>query len=207
MKFIIKTTPEELQRARKWWNDLEMLWKFAYNEAVFGKGTVVEPPKDDELMILLIRADTLRFAGPFAVKPNVTSPLTNLSGLIPLYHLKYLSITNMHFTSLKELRRHTQLEHLFVYENRLTSLEGIENMTNLVTLYAQGNQIGDLSPIKNLTNLHTFYISNNRLTKINGLTEKHGDKMRKFYVLPNEDLPDREIIRTQNQIGIICRTG
>lgn len=73
MKFIIKTTSEELQRARKWWNDLEMLWKFAYNEAVFGKGTVVE------------------------------------------------SITNMQITSLKELRRHTQLEHLFVYENQLTS--------------------------------------------------------------------------------------
>jgi hypothetical protein len=207
MKFIIKTTPEELARARKWWNDLEMAWQFAYNEAVFGKGMVVEPPKDDELMLLLIRADTLRFAGPMAVRPNVTMPLTNLSGLIPLYHLKYLSITNMHFTSLRELQRHTQLEHLFIYENRLTSLEGIEKMKNLQELYAQGNQLTDLSPIKNLTNLTTLYVSNNRLTKINGLTEKHADKMKRFYVLPNDDLPDREIIRTQNTIGILCRKG
>ncbi len=207
MKFIIKTTPEELKRARKWWNDLEMQWKFAYNEAVFGKGTVIEPPKDDELMMLLIKADTLRFAGPFAHSPNVSSPLTNLSGLIPLYHLKYLSITNMHFTSLKALKRHTQLEHLFVYENRLTSLEGIENMKNLENLYVQGNQITDLTPIKNLTKITTLYVSNNRLTKIEGLTEKHADNMKKFYVLPNDDLPDREIIKTQNRIGILCRKG
>lgn len=207
MQFIIKTTPEELKRARKWWNDLEMQWQFAYNEAVFGKGMVVESPTDDELMLLLLKADTLRFAGPFAHAPNVTMPLTNLTGLIPLYHLKYLSITNMHFTSLKELQRHTRLEHLFVYENRLTSLEGIEQMKNLKDLYAQGNQLTDLSPIKNLTNITTLYVSGNRLTKIKGLTEKHADNMKFFYVLPNDNLPDREIIRTQNQIGILCRKG
>lgn len=207
MQFIIKTTPEELLRAKKWWKDLESQWKMAYNEAVFGKGPTLEPPHDDALMVLLIQADTLRFAGPMAIKPNVTTPLTNLSGLIPLYHLTYLSITNMHFTSVRELSRFTKMKHLFLYENRIESLVGIERMVDLVDLYVQNNQLTDLSPIRNLTNIQTLYVSKNKLRKINGLTEKHGDKMKRFYVQPNDELPDREIIRTQNEVGIICRMG
>ncbi len=207
MQIIVKTAPEELKRARKWWQDLELQWKFAYNEAVFGKGPTIEPPRDEELMLLLIRADTLRFAGPLAHNPNITTPLTNLSGLIPLYHLKYLSLTHMKVSGLTELRRHTQLEHLFVYNNQLTSLDGIEGMLNLKDLYFQNNQIQDLTPIARLTNLHTIYASGNKINKINGLSDKHGDNLRKFYILPNDDLPDREIIRTQNEVGIICRTG
>ncbi len=207
MQFIIKTTPAELQRAKKWWQDLEMQWKMAYNEATFGKGPTLEPPKDDELMVLLIQADTLRFAGPMAIHPNITTPLTNLSGLIPLYHLTYLSITNMYLTGLKELAPFTKMKHLFVYENRLNSLEGIEQMTELENLYVQGNELTDLTPIKNLTKLETLYVTNNKFTKINGLTEKHADKIKKFYVQPNDNLPDKEIIRVQNELGIICRNG
>ncbi|MCB0651635.1 MAG: hypothetical protein KDC85_10205 [Saprospiraceae bacterium] len=207
MQIIVKTAPEELLRARKWWQDLEMQWKFAYNEAVFGKGPSIEPPRDEELMLLLIQADTLRFAGPLAQNPNISNPLTNLSGLVPLYHLKYLSLTHMKITGLTELKRHTQMEYLFVYDNQLKSLDGIENMFNLKDLYFQNNDVTDLMPIARLTNLQTLYASNNNISKINGLSEKHGDHLCKFYILPNENLSDREIIRTQNEIGIICRTG
>lgn len=207
MQIIVKTAPEELKRARKWWQDLEMQWKFAYNEAVFGKGPTIETPKDEELMILLIRADSLRFAGPFATNPNITNPLTNLSGLIPLYHLKYLSFSHMKIKGLTELKRHTQLEHLFIYDNELTSLDGIEGMLNLKELYFQNNYVTSLLPITRLTNLKTIYASYNKINSVNGLSEKHGDNLRKFYILPNEELPDREILKTQNQIGIICRTG
>ena len=207
MQIIVKTTPEELKRAQQWWMKLEMQWKMAFNEAVFGKGPTIEPPKDDELMILLVGADTLRFAGPLAYKPNMTTMVTNLSGLIPLYHLTYLSLTNTHITSLKELRHHTKLQHLFVYENKLTSLEGIEGMKDLKNLYFQHNQITDLTPLKKLKNLDTIYACNNKLTKINGLTEKNTKKLKKFYIMPNNDLPDREIIKFQNTVGIICRKG
>lgn len=207
MNFIIKTTPDELKRAKKWWQDLDMLWKFAYNEALFGKGPTMEPPTDEQLMMLLLQIDTLRFAGPLASHPNITNPIKDLSGLIPLYHLKYLSISHMHIKSLKPLSKFTKLEHLFIYNNQLESLEGIENMLGLKDLYAQNNRIKDLSPIKKLTNIETLYISGNELEKIDGLTPKHGDNMRKFYVLPNENLRDREILRVQNKIGIICREG
>lgn len=207
MQFIVKTTPEELKRARKWWDDLEMQWKFAYNEAVFGKGPVIEPPKDDELMILLIRADTLRFAGPLAPNPNLSQPFNNLSGLIPLYHLRYLSISHTGVKSLLPLKRFTNMEHLFLYNNQIESLEGIENMIELKDLYVQNNKIKSLAPLRNLIKLDTVYVSGNELEKIDGLNLKHEENLKHFYVLPNEKLRQREIIRVQNELGIIGKKG
>lgn len=207
MQIIVKTAPEELLRAKRWWGKLEAQWQLAYNEAVFGKGPVFEPPHDDALMLLLVRADTLRFAGPLAHKPNMTTILTNLSGLVPLYHLHYLSISNMDLKNLRELKRHTKLEHLFVYENKLESLEGVENMKNLKDLYFQNNRINSLKPLKKLTKLETVYATKNKLTNFEGITEKHADSIRKFYAIPNDDIRDRDIIKFQNTVGIICHKG
>lgn len=207
MQFIIKTAPEELRRARKWWMDLEMQWKFAYNEAIFGKGPTIEPPKDDELMILLVRADTLRFAGPMAVQPNLSTKLTNLSGLIPLYHLFYLSLSDCDITSLEPLVRHTKIEHLFLYNNKIKSLKGIEGMTNLKDLYVQNNELTDIKAVKKLTKLETFYCSSNQLTSLKGMTKHHAANRIKFYVLPNEELMDKDIIKMENKLGIKCRKG
>ncbi|HMQ49845.1 MAG TPA: hypothetical protein PKA00_20520 [Saprospiraceae bacterium] len=207
MQFIIKTPPEELLRAKKWWQDLEGQWKMAYNEALFGNGPTLEPPHDDALMVLLIGVDTIRLAGPTAIHPNTSVKLTTLNGLIPLYQLRYLSITNMQFENLKPLYRHTKLQHLFVYENDLKSIEGVENMLELEDFYFQQNQVSDLSPVRKLTKLQTLYASNNSFERINGLTPEHGDKLKRFHITPNDQLPDREIIRVQNELGIICRKG
>lgn len=207
MNFIVRTTPAELQRARRWWADLELQWKMAYNETVFGVGPTVEPPHDDHLMLLLIQVDTLRFAGPGAAYPNLTTALTNLSGLIPLYHLRYLSCTDMAITGVTELARHTQLRHLFLQDNRLTSLAGIEGAVHLESLYVQNNRLTSLSPVAGLTNLTTLYASGNRLRSLDGLTAAHGDRLRHCHVMPNAHLPQREIIRIQNEAGILCRTG
>ena len=207
MHIIIKADAKELLRARQWWTDLSLSWKTAYNEAVFGKGPTMEPPQDDELMILLVRADTLRFAGPLAMKPNLTTQLTDLSGLIPLYHLRYLSLSHTRVRSVKELRRHTQLRHLFLYDNELESLEGIEGMHELEELYVQNNRLKDIEPVRNLKQLKTLYVSGNALRHLRGLTDAHGDTLKKFYVLPNDSLPGKEIIRVQNEYGIICKTG
>lgn len=206
-QIIIKTAPEELLRAKSWWKELETQWQLAYNEAVFAKGPIFEPPHDDELIHLLVRADTLRFAGALAQNPNMTTILTNLSGLIPLYNLKYLSISNMNFKNLKELKRHTKLEHLFVYENQLESLEGIEDMQNLKSLYFQSNKIERLKPIEKLTKLETIHAANNKISDLNGITEKHADSIRNFYGIPNDGIRDRDIIKFQNSTGIICKKG
>jgi hypothetical protein len=206
MKFIIKSTPEEVLRAKKWWNDLEAQWKMVYNEALLGKGPVLAPPSDDELMMLVLGVTSIRIAGPLAVNPNTSIILTNLSGLIPLYNLTYLSISNMKITNLLELKRHTKLEHLFVYDNKLTSLSGIEGMQNLKELYFQNNEISDLSPIKGLIKLETIYATGNTFDKINGITTQH-ENIKNFYVMPNPNLRDREVIRVQNEIGILCKKG
>ena len=207
MQIIVKTAPEELLRARKWWNDLEMQWKMAYNEAVFGVGPTLAPPADDPLMLLLIGVDTLRLAGPTAFNSNVSTPLTNLSGLLPLYNLKYLSITHMKIKEVRSLRHFTKLEHLFLNENQIESLQEIESLVHLRELYVQHNQITDTKPISKLTNLETLYISNNPITSLQGITPAHEEKLRKCYVLPNEQLRDREILRVQNEVGIICSKG
>ena len=207
MQFIVKTTPEEVQRARKWWDQLELQWKMAYNEAVFGQGPTIEPPTDDHLMFLLVGVDVLRMAGPLAPNPNITTPLTNLSGLIPLYNLTYLSITNMHLTSIEELKPFTKLQHLFIVNNQITSLKGIENLTELKEIYAQANELTHIDEVKKLTKLETFYCSYNKLQNLDGITEQHEDKLNQFFVLPNETLKDKDILRIENRIGIKCRRG
>ncbi|THH35484.1 leucine-rich repeat domain-containing protein [Neolewinella litorea] len=207
MNFIIKTTSSELQRARGWWRELELQWKMAYNEVVFESGPTAEPPHDDQLMLLLLNIDTLRFAGPLAMHPNVTTPLTNLSGLIPLYHLRFLSVSDMALSGVTELVRHTELRHLFLHNNRITSLKGIEGATHLESLFVQHNRLTSLAPVAGLTRLHTLYATHNHLTSLAGLTEGHADRLRHFHILPNDHLPHREIIRLQNGAGILCRTG
>lgn len=207
MQIIVKTASEELLRARKWWNDLEMQWKMAYNEAVFGAGPTLAPPADDQLMMLLIGVDTLRLAGPMAFNSNVSTPLTNLSGLLPLYNLKYLSITHMNLREVRSLRHFTKLEHLFILNNKIKSLKGIENLTGLVDLYAQVNELEHIDEVKNLTNLKTFYCCYNPLKNLNGITEKHTDTLNGFFPLPNETLRDKDILRIENQVGIKCRRG
>lgn len=207
MQIIVKTTPQEVLRARQWWRDLEIQWKMAYNEAVFGKGATMEPPTDDEMMKLLIGAGVLRFAGPTAAHPNTSIALTNMSGLIPLYQLRYLSFTNMHITHVRELARFTELRSLFIYENRIESLEGVEKMIHMEEIYAQNNKIKDLKPLAGLTKLKTLNLVKNQITKLDGLTEAHSDHLNRFFIQPNENLPDREIIKFQNQAGILCRQG
>ncbi|NJL76838.1 MAG: hypothetical protein HC892_19270 [Saprospiraceae bacterium] len=113
MDFIMKDTPEALLMAKKWWESLEMQWKMAYNEAVFGAGTSLESPKDDQLMSLLTNITVLRFAGPTAYNPNLSIKLTNLSGLFPMHHLTYLSFSDSLITAIQEIKHLTKIEHLF----------------------------------------------------------------------------------------------
>lgn len=207
MHIIVKAEAQELQRARQWWQQLETQWKQAYNEAVFSRGPTLEPPQDDALMILLVRADTLRFAGPLAPQPNLSTRLTNLSGLVPLYHLRYLSISHTRIRSVAELRRHVQLEHLFLYDNELDSLAGLEGMQQLRVLYVQNNRLRDIDPLRQLTQLEHLYVSGNALQNLDGLSPGHSEQLKKFYLWPNDELPSSEVVRLQNECGIYCRYG
>ena len=207
MDIIITGNAEELKRGTHWWNNLEMKWKMAFNEAVFGKGPTIEPPKDEELIILLVRADTLRFAGTGAYAPNVTNIPDNLSGVAGLPHLTYLSFTDSKLNSLKEISGLVNLRHLYVYNNELSSLIGVEKMIHLEELVAHNNTITSLQPVRKLTNLKTLYVAYNRLTSLDGITAAHEKNLVNFHVLPNDQLRQREIIRVQNNYGILCKKG
>ena len=195
----------DLKKAWIWWNALEVKWKMAFNEALLRKGPTLEPPKDEELMLLLIRSSAFRFAGPLAPAPNLSFELTNLSGLSELTHLTYLSFTHSNVHSLKEIANLNKLQSLFVYNNKLTSLSGIEGMKELTELYCLQNKIKSIKPVKGLTNLKTLYINYNEIESLEGITNAHSEKLRNFYVEPNERLPHKEIVRVQNEFGIICR--
>ncbi len=197
----------EAKKGTAWWRNTSMEWKMAFNEAVFGKGPTIEPPKEEELILLLTRATALRFAGPTAHAPNLSQIPGDLSAIGGLEHLTYLSFTDSKVTSLREIRGLIQLTNLFVYNNQLTSLEGIERMKGLVELACHNNQITSLKPVQHLTNLQTLCVNNNQLESLEAITLEHENNLRDFRVMPNEQLRHREIIRVQNDFGILCRKG
>lgn len=185
-----------------WWEMREPQWQAAFQVAFFGHtGT----PTDEELENLW-QTPALRFAGPHAPFPNMGFELTNCSGLIGLHRLETLVLTNHRIESIRDLAHLSNLRSLFINENTIRSLEGIEGLSQLEQLYVHANQIDSLGPIRYLTKLREVYVSFNTMTSLDGLTRKHAQTLKAFYCLPNERLPDREIIRTERNLGIRCRS-
>jgi len=204
---MVKNTPEEVLRAQNWWKDLEAQWKMAFNEGLFGVGPTLEPPKTEFLIMMLTRVDKIRLTGPLAPNPNISFRLTNLSAIAGLPNLNFLTVSNCEIDDLTPLRNHNKLEFLFLNNNKLKDLKGLENLVNLKELYVNVNEITGLKPLKKLTNLRTLYVNHNKLTSLKGIKEKHAKNLKQFYVEPNPDLPQSEIIRIQTKCGIICRRG
>ena len=198
---------EESKKSWAWWNALEGQWKMAFNEAAFGKGPILAPPKDEELVLLLTRANVLRFVGPLGINPSMSFQVTNLSGLEGLKHLVSLTVNFCKLDNLEPLRTHFRLKALFVNNNKLTSLKGLENLLQLQELYANVNEITNLQPLENLTNLNTLYVNYNKLTSVAGISVAHAQNLRHFYVEPNEGIPHTEFVKMQMNYGILCRKG
>lgn len=204
--FQIGSTAES-KKAWAWWNALEGQWKMAFNEAAFGKGPIIAPPKDEELVILLTRANVLRFVGSAGNNPSLSFQLTNLSGLEGLKHLISVTVSFCKLDNLESLRTHYRLKSLFVNNNKLKSLQGIENLAQLQELYANVNEITSLKPLEKLTNLNTLYVNYNKLTQLDGIGETHAQNLRHFYVEPNEGIRHTEFVKMQMNYGILCRKG
>ena len=205
MNILVKNKSQELVEAQNWWNNLELQWKMTFNEACLGKGPIISNPKDEELIMLLYRVNAFRFAGPLATNPNVQKMPTNLSGLTGLKKIEILCFSHGKITAVKELTHLTSLRSLFILNNQIESLQGVQNLLHLKDLYCQYNKITSLEPLTRLTNLETLYVHNNKLKDLKGITALHSDKLQNFYVSPNKDLHQRELIRMQNECGIICK--
>jgi Leucine-rich repeat (LRR) protein len=155
----------------------------------------------------LYNLQTIRLAGTAAPFPNMQFELTNLSGIQHLSNLAIVIITHHKIDNIEVLSNLPRLKSLFLFNNCITSLKGIEALTQLEQLYVQYNQITSIKPIEQLVNLKEFYINDNCIATLDGLTEKHSDKLLKFVCLPNEQLKQKEIIRAERELGIICRKG
>lgn len=193
-------------KLKDWWYQLEPQWRKAFNEAGLNKGAIEDIPILEEATALF-QSPAIRFAGPRAPYPNMTFELTNLSGLATLKDVQILVVIHHQIKSLELLKTFRKITGLFVYDNQLTNLKGIEQMSELTSLYCQQNQLKDLEPIKGLKKLQELYVTDNVLTSLSALRDHHGDTIQSFRVLPNNKLPQREIMRVENEVGIRCLTG
>lgn len=184
-----------------WWLSLQPQWRAAFS-MVFLNHT--NHPTDTEL-INLWETPALRFVGPKAPYPNMNFELDNCSGLAGMSNLQILVLTNHRIEAIDEVATMPQLKSLFVNNNALKTLNGIEKLTSLEQVYAHINKLETLAPLQILTNLREVYVSFNELTDLNGITKKHTKALKAFYCLPNATLPDREVIRVEQRVGIRCQ--
>lgn len=186
----------------RWWHELTPQWRMAFQASVLGHLNLPMPEELENLW----RAPALRFTGPTAPYPTLRFELTDCSGVAAMSNLEVLIITHHRLESVQELAGLKNLKSLFVNNNQLGSLTGVEELKRLEQVYAQVNQIDSLEPLRNLTNLRELYVSANALLTLNGITAKHARSLKAFFCLPNEQLPDREVIRFERKMAIRCRT-
>ena len=203
---LLPLSNSDTERYRRWWVALSADWKKAFNQCVLGNGETTGDLNDEELR-LIWQLPVVRFAGPRALYPNLSFELEDLSGLAELTHLKIAVVAHHRIRSVEPLAALDQLESLFVFDNQLKSLVGLENLKNLKQLYFQSNQITSLEPLKGLSGLTEIYACRNKLTKLDGIGSQHADTLKLFRILPNDELPQKEIIRMENKIGIRCLQG
>ena len=184
-----------------WWKQLEPQWKQAFGLMVTGHQN---EPNAVELQ-KIFTLPSIRLAGPTAPFPNLQFELTNLSGLQYLSNLSIVIITHHKIENIEVLNDLINLKSLFLFNNNIKSLHGIETLTQLEQLYIQCNQISSIKPIEQLINLKELYISDNCIETLDGLTEEHSDKLTTFVCRPNKQLKQKEIIRAERELGIICR--
>lgn len=189
----------------QWWKHQPPYWKTAFNEAFLGKNSDYAPLETD--LQKIHSATVMRFAGPRAPYPNMRIELPNLSGLEGLKNLEILVVTHQDISDLRGIEQMTQLKSLFLFNNRITSLRGLEKMSRLEELYIQYNAITTLEPLRGLTRLDKLYCSNNELVSFEGITPAHARSLTAFYALPNPGVPQKEIIRLENRLGIRCLKG
>lgn len=184
-----------------WWENLELQWKSAFGNLFFQH---LNAPTLSELEALF-SATVLRFVGPRAPYPNMDIELTNLSGLEQLQNLEILVVTHHQIKEISGLRSLKNLKSLFLFNNQIESLSGVEDLLALEQLYVQFNKIHSLLPLKQLANLKEVYVNNNALNTLEGITESHSDTLTTFFCKPNDGLKQKEIIYTENNLGIKCR--
>jgi hypothetical protein len=189
----------------KWWSELSLPWRKAYNEVYLRQSSDVVIPIT--VMHQIHHSPALRFAGPKAPYPNMSFELTDLSGVLALHKMEIFVFTHQHIDHIRDLAGLQQLRSLFLFNNQIKSLEGIQSMKQLKELYINFNEVGSLKELKGLTKLETLYCNYNTFSNFEGIGKQHAAKMKNFYCLPNDNLSDATCIKFENTVGIRCKKG
>jgi Leucine-rich repeat (LRR) protein len=198
-------TQAEIDHYHSWWSGLTEEWKKAFNEVMLNRSS------SEDLPLLTLHqiwtAPALRFAGPTAPYPNMTFELDNIDGVLGLPKLEIFVFTFHQLKSLKDIGQLPNLKSLFVFNNQIGSLDGVEALSSLQELYFNANKVHSLQNLANLTQLRTIYCTQNELRSLEGVGVQHLPALKDFFCVPNDFLPQSEIIRMEREVGIICRKG
>ncbi len=202
---MTQPTVEQLAICKQWWNTLSDPWKFAFNQVAMQRSELTM--LDDQILYNVYHSEAHRFAGPTAPYPNMNFELEDLSGITGLVNAKIVVVTFHKIENLKEISHLTGIRSLFVYNNKMKSIEGVETLVNLTDLYFNVNEVTSLLPLANLTKLETLYCNYNKITTLEGVGAEKRGTLKNFFCLPNDLLPDSEIIHMEREIGIRCSKG
>lgn len=189
---------------REWWNSLGSIWQQVFEEAVFQRNPGDTIASDDDLLALC-GTTVLRIVGPGGMNPSFNGSLINLEGLRRLTQIEYLFVMHCQLESLDGIESLVNLKSLFVQNNNLTEISQIRKMAALGELYISNNFIESIEPVKDMKALHTLHCENNTLTTLEGIKAYHEKTLKILKCQPNDQLPQREVIRVQNTYGILCR--
>jgi len=198
-------TAAELDHYHAWWSTLSDPWKIAYNEVMLRRTGTETPP--GEALHAIWTTPALRFAGPSAQYPNMSIELDDLDGIGEFPQLDIFVFIHHRINAVAPLAKLPQLKSLFLFDNRIDALHGVEAVTGLREFYFQNNMVESLRPLEGLTSLHTVYCSNNRLRSLDGIGKQHAGTLQNFTCLPNASLPQAEVARVEQALGITCRKG
>jgi len=190
-----------LKKKRSWWEQLEEQWKKAFNEAYLNKGPVTEIPSSEEIDLLLT-APVLRIVGPGGSSPNLSFTLTNCSGVSQLKEIGLLVLMNHEIRKLDGVERLSKLKSAYLSNNKLKSLRGLEKCTALEELFVNVNELTDLNILAKHPSLRVLNCAFNQIKAV-----PLPPKIKELYCLPNDHLPDSEVIRIEQKEGIRCRKG
>ncbi len=202
---LLPPTTEEIEQYHSWWAGLPPIWKTAFNEVTLRRTSTEQLP--DDALHHIWHSPAIRFAGPTAPFPNMTFELENLDGVLALPRMEIFVFTFQKIRSIEPVAQLPQLKSLFVFNNQIDTLTGVEALRDLQELYFNVNAVRSLKPLEHLTKLHTIYCNHNRLDSLEGIGLQHAGVLKKFFCLPNENLPDTEIIRVEHDFGIRCMEG
>ncbi len=187
-----------------WWYSLSQEWKCAFMQTCFQDYKGSTPTK--EMLESLFEREVFRFVGPSAPFPNMDFELKDLSGLKGFGNIKILVVTNHQIKSIEAIADCKEMTHLFLQDNQIQDIAAIENFINIVELFIQNNKVKSIEPIRQLTKLKRFLCFDNLIENLEGLTEAHAEVLKDFYCLPNEKLSLREVVKTEKELYIACKS-